>query len=89
MASPQLTYNVPLRLPRRKKGKKRKNIYTGQPQDNAPGVRIHFDPVTEDLTNITFHPGTLHLPILPYGPGVNLDNRGFPDSQRDYDFLIE
>ena len=89
VASPQPTDNVPLRPPRRKKGEKRNNIYTGPPDEAAPGDRIRLGPATEDTPNVTFHPGTLCLPILPDGPDVNLDDRGFPDRQRDYDFLVE
>ena len=74
MTSPQPTENVPLRPPWRKKGKQRNNIYTGPPQDDDPGARIRFDRVTEKPTNVTFHPGTLRLPTLPDGPGVNLDD---------------
>ena len=80
--------NVPLWPLSCKKGKKRKNIYTGPPQDDAPGARILFDPVTKDPTNVTFHPWMLHLHILPDCPDINLDDR-FPNRQRDCDFLTE
>ena len=80
---------MPLRPPRRKKGKKRKNTYTGPPPAAAPGAGIRFDPVSSDPSSVSFHPETLRLPILPDGPDVNLSDRGFPDRQRDYDFLVE
>ena len=89
VASPQPTDNVPLRPPGRKKGKKRKNKYTGPPPATAPGAGIRFDPVSNDLSGVSFHPETLRLPILPDGPDVNLSDRGFPNRQRDYDFLVE
>ena len=89
MTSPQTADNVPLWTPRRKKGKKRKNTYTGPPQDDDPGSRIHFDPVTKEPTNVTFYPGTLCLPILLAAPDVNLDDQGFPNRQRNCNFLIE
>ena len=45
--------------------------------------------MTEEPINVTSRPGTLRLLILPDGPAVNLDDRGSPDRQYSYDFLIE
>ena len=72
-----------------RKERKEKNTYTGPPPDAAPGAGIRFDPVSNGPSGVSFHPETLRLPILPDGPDVNLNDRGFPDRQLDYDFLIE
>ena len=64
-------------------------MYAGPPQEDAPGSNVRFDPTSEEPTNVTFHPGTLCLPLLPDGPDFILDNWGFPDRQRNYDSLID
>ena len=71
------TGRVPLRPPRRKKGKKRPNIFAGPTADEPPGVAVHF---RDDLLRIL-------LPSIE--PDVLIDDRGFPDRQVDYDHLEE
>ena len=66
---------APLRPPRRKKSKKRANIYEGP--DDAPPVG---EPVAPPLKKI-------RLPIQTSETNVLVDDRGFPDKQIDYDFL--
>ena len=73
MAAPQ----QPLCPPRRRKGKKRPNLYSGPEPEAPPGEKIKY---SED---------TMRLPI--YGDGINplVDDHGFPDRQADLDFLID
>ena len=69
------TQRSPLQSPRRKKGKKRPNIYAGPATEEPPGIAVHF-------CDDTFR---LLLPLVE--PDVLIDDRGFPDRQVDYDHL--
>ena len=71
------TGRVPLRPPRRKKGKKRPNMFAGPAANEPPGVAVHF------------RDDTLRLPLPSMEPDILIDDRGFPDRQVDYDHLEE
>ena len=90
VTNPRPTVNVPICSPRRKKGKKRKNMFTGPPTTDTPGSRVRFDLQSDkEPVAVAFHPETLRLPILHDGPSVLLDDRGFPNRQRKYNFVID
>ena len=61
-------------------------MFPDPPVPDAPGVRIAFK-TDVSPSAVTFSDDTLRLPILQDGPNVMYDDRGYPDRQRDYDFL--
>ena len=67
----------PLRPPRRKKGKKRPNLYNDPVTEEPLGIAVHFQD------------NTLRLPLPLGDPNVLTDNRGFSNSQINYDHLEE
>ena len=74
----------PLRPPRRKKAKKRPNIFKGGDDSQPPGV-----PVIPERNAFHF-PGTgksIRLPAAGAGTEAMMDDHGFADLQGDYDFL--
>ena len=65
-------------------------MYNGPAPPDAPGHLICFESSdTAPPAGVTLLPDTLRLPMLRQGHDIMLDNHGFPNHQRDYDFIIE